>query len=280
MSACIPLVIFDPQYRHNLDHLKYGNEGARQKGRAKYPQQGNEEIVAMGAQIERILMPSGYVMLWCDMYIHVTGASLKFFPNLTPVCDVIWDKGAIGMGYRTRRRCERAVFFQKPPIGARAAKLAVRWKTQPTIPDVWLEKITDKIHAHQKPQGLQQAVIEAITEPGQVVVDPVAGSFSVMAAAHACGRRFLGCDILGSAGRAPQTIGVRVMPTVDEMCAAIDEYMSQMIADGYIVDTGERVWSDRYQRWFPVYRRVKKIPNDYTCEVIFARSEARRRAMS
>ena len=31
-----------------------------------------------------------------------------------------------------------------------------------------------------------------------MVIDPVAGSFSVMHAAHACGRHFLGGDILGA----------------------------------------------------------------------------------
>jgi len=63
---------------------------------------------------------------------------------------------------------------------------------------VWPEKITDKIHAHQKPFGLQKAIIEATTNPGDVVIDPVAGSFSVLACAHACGRRFLGGDIMGA----------------------------------------------------------------------------------
>jgi hypothetical protein len=66
---------------------------------------------------------------------------------------------------------------------------------------VWYEPIKDKIHAHQKPFGLQNAVIKATTDPGDVVIDPVAGSFSVMYAAHACGGRFLGGDILG----APET---------------------------------------------------------------------------
>ena len=80
----------------------------------------------------------------------------------------------------------------------RSTKALVTWKTKPCIADVWPEPIKDKIHAHQKPFGLQKAVIEATTEPGDVVIDPVAGSFSVMHAAHACGRRFLGGDILGA----------------------------------------------------------------------------------
>jgi hypothetical protein len=35
--TCAPLVFFDPQYRGVLDMLKYGNEGARQKGRFNLP---------------------------------------------------------------------------------------------------------------------------------------------------------------------------------------------------------------------------------------------------
>ena len=36
-NACTPLVFFDPQHRGVLDRLQYGNEGSRQRGRAKLP---------------------------------------------------------------------------------------------------------------------------------------------------------------------------------------------------------------------------------------------------
>jgi site-specific DNA-methyltransferase (adenine-specific) len=64
---------------------------------------------------------------------------------------------------------------------------------------VWREKIerSKKRHVHEKPLGLQTALIEATSNKGDIIVDPCAGSFSVMDAAHACGRKFLGCDILG-----------------------------------------------------------------------------------
>jgi site-specific DNA-methyltransferase (adenine-specific) len=35
-----------------------------------------------------------------------------------------------------------------------------------------------------------------VTEPGDIIIDPAAGSFVVLAAALGCGRRFLGTDIL------------------------------------------------------------------------------------
>ena len=36
-ATCSKLVFFDPQYRGGLDKLAYGNEGARQRERAKLP---------------------------------------------------------------------------------------------------------------------------------------------------------------------------------------------------------------------------------------------------
>lgn len=199
-DAYTKLVIFDPQYRQVMDHMKFGNEGERQKGRALLPQQSNFDICRFGAEIVRVLKPGGYVMLWCDKFILCERIAPEFFLNQLKLVDLVtWNKGKMGMGKRTRRVAEYAIFFQKAPHIIRT-KECVTWKTKPVIRDVWDEEIgkQDKIHVHQKPLGLQKAVIEATTDPGDVVIDPVAGSFSVMSAAHTCGRRFLGGDILGA----------------------------------------------------------------------------------
>jgi site-specific DNA-methyltransferase (adenine-specific) len=44
-------------------------------------------------------------------------------------------------------------------------------------------------------------LIEAITSPGDLVVDPAAGSFVVLQVARELGREFMGCDIAVSADR-------------------------------------------------------------------------------
>jgi site-specific DNA-methyltransferase (adenine-specific) len=188
------MIIFDPQYREVLDQLKYGNEGDRQKGRFVLPQMSDLVITEFGREIARILVPSGYCALWADKMILCQGIAPRFFDDQLQIVDLItWDKQTFGMGYRSRRRGEYLIILQRPPIKARAT-----WSSMPSIPDVWPEKIADKIHVHQKPFGLQKAIVEATTAPGDIVIDPVAGSFSVMACAHACGRRFLGGDILGA----------------------------------------------------------------------------------
>jgi site-specific DNA-methyltransferase (adenine-specific) len=193
-SKSIPLVFFDPQYRTILDKQGYGNEGQRQVGRAHLPQMTDETIHIFLQEIERILLPTGHLMWWVDKFILLN--TLKLLTekiNFQLVDMITWDKQRMGMGYRTRRCSEYLVIFQKPPIRAKNV-----WQLH-NIPDVWIEKISkgDKNHAHAKPMKLQSALIEAVTNFDDTVVDPAAGGYSVLKAAHAVGRQFLGADLLG-----------------------------------------------------------------------------------
>ncbi|MDE2125342.1 MAG: site-specific DNA-methyltransferase [Armatimonadetes bacterium] len=193
--SSVPLVMFDPQYRSVLDRQAYGNEGdARGRKRAELPQMETECIKAFIAEIVRVLVPGGHLMLWVDKYILCSGVTaLTAGTPLHAVDMVTWDKLRMGMGYRTRRRCEHLVIFQLPPLRAKGV-----WQVH-DIADVWPERSQTGVgrHTHAKPLRLQQRLIEAVTSPGELVVDPAAGGFSVMTAARAAGREFLGCDILG-----------------------------------------------------------------------------------
>jgi len=178
-DSCTPLAFFDPQHRENLDKLKYGNEGERQRERCKLPQMSSEYIDECCRELARVLMPSGYLMQWMNAFQIGGGVDV-----------IAWDNLRISNGYRARRRGDYLVALQKPPIKARAT-----WRTKPTIPDRWPEKVDRKLHPHIKPIGLIGALIEAITSPGDLVVDPAAGSFVVMHAARRLGREFIGCDL-------------------------------------------------------------------------------------
>ena len=93
----------------------------------------------------------------------------------------------MGMGKRTRRHGDYLLILQKPPIGART------WRDH-AIPSRWPEKVDRRVHPHIKPVGLISRLIAAVTEPGDLVIDPAAGSFVVMRAARQLGRNFVGCD--------------------------------------------------------------------------------------
>ena len=83
------------------------------------------------------------------------------------------------------------LILQKIPIKSKGI-----WQIK-NIPDVWTEKIENKNkkHPHQKPLGLQKILIEAVSNEEDIVVDPAAGSYSVLEACSLSQRKFLGCDI-------------------------------------------------------------------------------------
>ena len=89
----------------------------------------------------------------------------------------IWDKQRMGMGYNGRNRYDQILFLSK---GAR------RMPRDLSIPDVLAHKIHPKkrIHPAEKPVELIKDLIRFCSEPGEVVLDPFAGSM-VTAAARA-----------------------------------------------------------------------------------------------
>ena len=191
-EACAATAFFDPQYRGVLDKLGYGNEGVlRGQKRSALPQMSSEVIGEFIRGIGRVLGPSGHLFLWIDKY-HLCSGIGEWIEgtDLETVDLVTWNKGRMGMGYRTRRKAEYLMVLQKAPKRAKGV-----W-TRHDIPDVWEEKPSSKV-THSKPVGLQQALIEAVTAPGDVVLDPAAGSYSVLQACRSAGRTFVGCDVNG-----------------------------------------------------------------------------------
>jgi site-specific DNA-methyltransferase (adenine-specific) len=188
VSCCF----LDPQYRGIMEKMNYGNEGARQKKRALLPQMSEDLIFEFVKEISRVVVPSGYVFLWIDKFILCEGSHLNFLNEELQRVDLItWNKQSFGQGYRTRRTCEYLLILQKLP------KTIKTWKNK-SIRDVWDEKIKHPRlgHPHKKPFGLISALINSVTEPNELVLDPCAGSFVVMEAAIDNNRKFIGCDIV------------------------------------------------------------------------------------
>ncbi len=189
--TCFPLCFLDPQYRGVLDYQGYGNEGERQRARSKLRQMPESEIKQFLQEIDRVLMPTGHLLFWTDKFHLCTGLGPWLGnTNLDIVDLIVWNKLRMGMGYRSRRVSEYLVIMQKAPRRAKGV-----W-TLHDIPDVWDEKVT-KDGAHAKPIGLQSRLIEALTNTRDTVIDPAAGSYSVLKACQQTNRRFLGCDIEG-----------------------------------------------------------------------------------
>ena len=187
----VAAIFFDPQFRGVYDKMRYGNENtSRNHVRVALPQMSEDVIASFTREIARVLIPSGHLFLWMDKF-HLCSDFRNWAEGtaLSVVDMVTWDKGRIGLGYRTRHQTEFCVILQKEPRRAKGV-----W-TLRNIPDIWVEKIKTKTHPHNKPVDLQSELIEAVTREGDLVVDPAAGSFSVLEACRLRGRNFLGCDI-------------------------------------------------------------------------------------
>jgi site-specific DNA-methyltransferase (adenine-specific) len=147
------------------------------------------QIIAFIKAIDRVLMPSGHLLLWIDKYHLCTGiAHWLSATSLNTVDLIVWNKERFGMGYRTRRVSEYFLVLQKAPLRAKGV-----WRLH-DIPDVWAEKVEGGF-THAKPVGLQGRLIECLTNPDEMVLDPAAGSYSVLTACQRTNRRFLGCDV-------------------------------------------------------------------------------------
>ena len=190
----VKAVFFDPQYRGILDKQNYGNEGiGRSKRRCELIQMTEETIQNFIIEIARVLAPSGYLFLWIDKFHLCEGVS-HWFTNtsISTVDMMVWEKPSIGMGYRTRNKCEFMLILQKKPIKAKST-----WIVH-NIPNVWEEKVDTKNHPHAKPIKLQKALLGAVTRENDIVVDPAMGGGSVMNACININRIFVGCDVENS----------------------------------------------------------------------------------
>jgi site-specific DNA-methyltransferase (adenine-specific) len=181
-------VFFDPQYRALLDKMAYGNQ-LKQVGRHNQVQMSAATIADFAIEIARIVRPSGHVFQWVDKLGIINYAAAPTFALDWVVDAITWDKVRIGLGYRTRKRSEHLLIHQKPPRRAKGI-----W-TDHGIPDVWAEK-QPKDHPHAKPIDLQRRLVLAVTKPGDLIVDPCAGSFNLLEICRETGRDFLGCDIV------------------------------------------------------------------------------------
>jgi len=192
-DRCVTAAFFDPQYRGILDKLAYGNEGTKRgRARCSLRQMPEETIRRFLREIDRLLISDGHLFLWMDKYHVCTGFAHWLEGTTLQTVDMItWNKRRMGMGYRTRRSCEYLVVLQSPPRRVKGV-----WKVH-NIPDVWDEKVMVQTGVHPKPVALQAALLEAVSNPGDLVLDPAAGSFSVLRACRSKERNFIGCDLNG-----------------------------------------------------------------------------------
>jgi site-specific DNA-methyltransferase (adenine-specific) len=176
------LLVTDPAYESLEKHRAIGTTTRLNDWFAIFP---NARFPELFAEFYRVLARDGHLYLFSDvetMFVVKPIAERAGFKFWKPL---VFDKCSIGMGYHYRARYELILFFEK----------GKRRLNDLSIPDVIAHPRVRGGYPAEKPVFVSEVLIRQSSAPGELVIDPFAGSGSVGVAALRQGRRFSGCDI-------------------------------------------------------------------------------------
>ena len=103
---------------------------------------------------------------------------------------VIWDKRNPGMGWRFRRQHEMVMV-------AHRTKARLRWnKDERAVPNIMsYYPPRDRLHPNEKPLDFVKSFLSAVSQDGDLVLDPFMGSGTTLRAAKDLGRRAIGIEL-------------------------------------------------------------------------------------
>jgi DNA modification methylase len=106
--------------------------------------------------------------------------------GFTPVSHIVFSKGYASAARFTKYKHEQGYLLAKgfPAVPANPPPDVIPWTYT-----------GNRLHPTQKPTGIFTPLLEAFTKPGDVVLDPFAGSGSTLVAARDMGRRFVGIEL-------------------------------------------------------------------------------------
>jgi site-specific DNA-methyltransferase (adenine-specific) len=211
-TGSVDAVVTDPPYGHNNNNngdLIHRWEAALGRGAhgearaiANDGAEANEVFRAMLPEIARVLKP-GCCCCCCgggggpDPQFARWSLWIDETPGLEFKQMVVWDKGAMGMGWHYRRSYETVLVAQR--VGAACAWYDETNRIENIIrPGAYgIRKIIPGADQHptQKPVELAAHFIRLHTRPGETVLDPFMGSGTTGVACVQTGRNFIGMEI-------------------------------------------------------------------------------------
>lgn len=134
----------------------------------------------------RVVKPGGFLAVWTDWRQLPSVMGLTESAGWRLMNIVVWDKGSFGMGSVFRNQHEFIVVASKGTAVPNRRDVANV---------IQADRPVNEWHPTPKPIGLMAQVIDVLSRPDGLVVDPFAGSGSTGIAAAQVGRRFLGFEI-------------------------------------------------------------------------------------
>jgi len=189
----IDLIVTDPPY--GLDMFRGGKETSGQRLAEHQGTMYDDEpgkIMDMLDQVfmhcARLLKPDGhaYVFFHMTRYETIYLMLRKHFGHCDEV-PIIWIKNTPGIGDPN----QAWTYAYEPCFWVNRGRSLMKPQAFNYLK---YDTVSKKIHATQKPVPLLRHLIQASSVPGEVVLDPFAGSGSTLVAASQLGCRFVGIE--------------------------------------------------------------------------------------
>jgi site-specific DNA-methyltransferase (adenine-specific) len=198
-DECFDAIITDPPYSVLNEQMQTGTTRKRNLNKG-WDFETNDIDEELFAKMLRVLKPGGH--FFCFMpaskhdtidYIHdqvKTAERAGFTFN----SQWVWDKKVLSLGYSGRPRHELILFFSKGKRHLYPKGHSMRSTADVLVhPRIMSKK--KKVHQTEKPIELIMDLVKFSTLPGDVVLDPFAGSFSLGMATMLTGRHAVGIEM-------------------------------------------------------------------------------------
>lgn len=178
-SRSVDLIVADPPYIENYK---------TRDGRRVFSRAPQEWIEPAFRELGRVLKPdrfcvSFYGWPWIELFMAAWKKS-----GFRPVSHLVWIKSYPSRSGYTRSHHEAAYLLTKgrPPKSECPSKDVLEW-----------DYTDNRHHPTEKPVSAINSLIESFSQPGDIVLDPFAGSGTTGVAAQKCDRRFILIEISG-----------------------------------------------------------------------------------
>lgn len=180
-DACAKVVVFDPPYAVGTP-VRGREDGAAGSvfGPLSFMTRALRECC-------RILVPGGIAMLFADWRRMPDLLYISSTVGLRPATQIAWVRTRPGTGGLFRSSWDPIAIVARG-VPAAIDRAAIRNVVEANYP-------SKRVHPYEKPVEVYEHVLRRVIVPGDLVVDPFAGSANSRIAAENVGAAWKGCDI-------------------------------------------------------------------------------------